>query len=130
MPRFFIDKSQIEDSSLLILGDDARHIARSLRMAVGDEVTVSDGEGNEYFCKLTKIRDERCDLVIEEQRHSKSEPKSEISLSNGVRILSAASINLTFFPRCKKASAHSTPIYPPPTITTFFTDFCCAYLRR
>ena len=80
MPRFFIDKSQIEDSSLFIIGDDARHIARSLRMAVGDEVTVSDGEGGEYFCKLTKIRDDRCDLVIEEQRRSKSEPKYEISL--------------------------------------------------
>ena len=59
MPRFFIDRSQIEDSSLFILGDDARHIARSLRMAVGDEITVSDGEGAEFVSRLTRIRDRK-----------------------------------------------------------------------
>ena len=80
MPRFFIDRSQIEDSSLFILGDDARHIARSLRMAVGDEITVSDGEGTEYASRLTRIRDDRCDADIIEKKASASEPKSRITL--------------------------------------------------
>ena len=80
MPRFFIDKSQIEEKSLFILGDDARHIARSLRMAVGDEITVSDGEGAEYLSRLTKIRDERCDAEILEKKISTCEPKSKITL--------------------------------------------------
>ena len=80
MPRFFIDRSQIEEGSLFILGDDARHIARSLRMAVGDEITVSDGEGTEYLSRLTKIRDERCDADIIETKISSSEPKSRITL--------------------------------------------------
>lgn len=80
MPRFFIDRSQIEDSSLFIIGDDARHIARSLRMAVGDEITVSDGEGAEYTATLTKIRDDRCDAGITKSEDSKREPKSKITL--------------------------------------------------
>ena len=80
MPRFFVDKSQIEDSTLFILGDDARHIARSLRMAVGDSVTVSDGEGTEYACRLTRIRDDRCDADVIEKKISLSEPKSRITL--------------------------------------------------
>lgn len=80
MPRFFIDKTQIENTSLYIIGDDARHIARSLRMAVGDEVTVCDGEGAEYISRLTKIRDERCDAEITKKVISKSEPKSNIRL--------------------------------------------------
>lgn len=80
MPRFFIDKTQIEEASLYIIGDDARHIARSLRMAVGDEVTVCDKEGSEYVSRLTKIRDERCDAQIIEKVISKSEPKSYIRL--------------------------------------------------
>ena len=80
MPRFFIDRSQIEDGSLFILGDDARHIACSLRMAVGDGVTVSDGEGTEYACRLTKIRDDRCDADVIEKKISSSEPKSRITL--------------------------------------------------
>ncbi len=80
MPRFFIDRSQIEDSSLFILGDDARHIARSLRMAVGDEITVCDGSGTEYTATLTKIRDERCDADVSKTELSKCEPKSRITL--------------------------------------------------
>ena len=80
MPRFFVNRSQIDRSTLFILGDDARHIARSLRMAVGDEITVCDGEGNEYVSSLTKIRDERCDCDIIESRASSSEPKSKITL--------------------------------------------------
>lgn len=80
MPRFFVDRSQIEDGSLFILGDDARHIARSLRMAVGDDITVSDGEGTEYACRLTRIRDDRCDADVIEKKISSSEPKSRITL--------------------------------------------------
>ena len=55
MPRFFVDKDQIDGSSLRITGDDARHIARSLRMAEGDEtakflaVFVEGGDGNWYL---------------------------------------------------------------------------------
>lgn len=80
MPRFFIDKSKVEDSSLYISGDDARHIARSLRMAVGDEITVCDGEGMEYTARLSKIRDDRCDADIISKAQSEREPKSKITL--------------------------------------------------
>lgn len=80
MPRFFINKSQIDGNTLFIDGDDARHIARSLRMAVGDEITVCDGEGTEYTSSLTRIRDERCDCEITEVRLSSAEPKARITL--------------------------------------------------
>ena len=80
MPRFFVDKSQINDNTLFIEGDDARHIARSLRMAVGDEITVCDGEGNEYVSTLSRIRDERCDCDVIESRVSFAEPKTKITL--------------------------------------------------
>ena len=80
MPRFFIDASQIEDGHAYIVGDDSRHIARSLRMAAGDELTVCDGSGNEYLTVLTKIRDERCECEIKGCVRSKSEPLSKITL--------------------------------------------------
>ena len=45
MPRFFVCREAIdtENRTVKIEGDDARHIARSLRMAVGDGLTVCDG---------------------------------------------------------------------------------------
>ncbi len=80
MPRFFIDGNQISDGSLYIEGDDARHIARSLRMAVGDTLTVTDKEGAEYLCRLSRIRDDRCDLDIISTQRSASEPPCRITL--------------------------------------------------
>lgn len=76
MPRFFVSKENIneEERMISILGEDAFHIARSLRMAVGDSLTVCDGEGRDYDCILTKIRDDRVDCDINEAKLCPAEP--------------------------------------------------------
>ena len=79
MPRFFVTKEMIQDGFATISGNDAYHIGRSLRMAVGDEIYVSDGEGKEYLAKLTKIRDEECTAEIISESAS-SEPEISITL--------------------------------------------------
>lgn len=79
MPRFFVTKEMIQDGVATIEGNNAFHIARSLRMAVGDEIYISDGEGKEYLARLTKIRDEECTADILEERAS-SEPDMSITL--------------------------------------------------
>ena len=79
MPRFFVTKEMIQDGFATISGNDAYHIGRSLRMAVGDEIYVSDGEGKEYLAKLTKIRDEECTAEIISESAS-SEPEMSITL--------------------------------------------------
>ena len=80
MPRFFADKEEITENSIVIKGQDAFHIARSLRMAVGDALTVSDGEGVEYSCLLETIRDEECTCKILSSARSEREPSSTIIL--------------------------------------------------
>lgn len=60
MARFFIKKDNISDNQITISGNDAFHIARSLRMAVGDEITICDEEGTEYLTSLSRIRDDEC----------------------------------------------------------------------
>ena len=55
MPRFFMKQMDIDDSYLMITGDDARHIARALRMAVGDLITVCDTNRNEYDCEILEF---------------------------------------------------------------------------
>ena len=80
MPRFFVSKNSIADNIATITGKDAFHIARSLRMAVGDEIYVSDGESHEYLAKLSKIRDEECTAEIISECEGSSEPKMNITL--------------------------------------------------
>ena len=59
MPRFFIRQNQIADGTVRLVGEDAHHAARSLRMAVGDEITVCDMQGNEYTCTITEFEEDR-----------------------------------------------------------------------
>lgn len=80
MPRFFVSKNSICDGVATISGKDSYHIARSLRMAVGDEIYISDGESHEYLAKLSKIRDEECQADIISECESSAEPKMNISL--------------------------------------------------
>lgn len=80
MPRFFVSRESISDGQATITGKDAYHIARSLRMAEGDEVYLSDGEGVEYLATLTRIRDEECICSITREQESSAEPKMNITL--------------------------------------------------
>lgn len=59
MPRFFVTSSQIEGDTVTILGEDAHHLSRALRGAVGDTVTVCDMSRMEYECKLTAFLPDR-----------------------------------------------------------------------
>ncbi len=83
MPRFFVPSDGFEENTVYIKGDDAFHIARSLRMAVGDGVTVCDMHGTEHECTLTKIRDDICELTVLSSKHGETEPPKEITLYMG-----------------------------------------------
>ena len=82
MPRFFVSGSAVdgENNVIKITSEDARHIARSLRMAVGDSVTVCDGSSTEYLCELTRIRDEECECKILSSRPAAGEAPVDITL--------------------------------------------------
>ena len=80
MPRFFVPSDNFTENSVRITGDDAFHIARALRMAVGDSLTVCDMHGCEYSCLITKIRDDACECDIISKSEGKTESPVYISL--------------------------------------------------
>lgn len=53
MYQFFVKKEQIQDKTITITGGDVNHIKNVLRMSVGEEISVSNGEdGLEYRCEI------------------------------------------------------------------------------
>lgn len=80
MPRFFIRQEQIDNGKIRILGDDAHHISYSLRMAVGESLTVCDMQGIEYECTIEAFGEGEVSLNIEESRASLNEPNIIIRL--------------------------------------------------
>lgn len=80
MPRFFVPAGQVDSGTLRILGDDAFHIARALRMAVGDGLTVCDDTGTEYDCRLAFVRDGEVVCEVLHSRPGTAEPQTDIRL--------------------------------------------------
>ncbi|MBO5415913.1 MAG: 16S rRNA (uracil(1498)-N(3))-methyltransferase [Clostridia bacterium] len=80
MPRFFIRQNQIEDNKIKIIGEDARHISRSLRMAAGEHITVCDMQSNEYDCVLREFGESEVVAEILDMRESENEPPCYIKL--------------------------------------------------
>ena len=79
MPRFFC--TQRQGDGFLIQGEDARHLARSLRMAKGEEITVCDGQGNDYRCVLTEFQGDQLVVAkVLEQHPSTTEPSVAVHL--------------------------------------------------
>lgn len=74
MPRFFVRKDQIENGKLTVLGDDAHHISRSLRMAVGEKITVCDMQRREYECVLAEFLPDRVLADVVSEKQSDTEP--------------------------------------------------------
>ena len=65
MHQFFVEASQIHDKTVIIEGSDVNHIKNVLRMKIGEELSVSNGEdGKEYRCGIVRIEEERvvCEL--------------------------------------------------------------------
>ena len=74
MPRFFVRAGQIENGTVTVTGDDAHHISRSLRMAVGERITVSDMQRYEYECELTDFLPDRVIARVLTSRKCDTEP--------------------------------------------------------
>ena len=84
MPRFFVGTDQVSDNRIIIEGPDVNHIGRVLRMKPGEELTVSDGSGTDYFCTINSIEPDAVLLDIQNSWESYSELPVRITLFQGL----------------------------------------------
>ena len=84
MSRFFVDPENIINDKITIEGEDARHIGKVLRCKIGEEITVCDLCGNDYLCKISSIDNDTVTADIKEKKKSDTEPKTEITLFQGL----------------------------------------------
>lgn len=78
MPRFFIENPNEEKIELQ--GETANHIIHSLRMRIGDSITICDGKSNDYLCTITNIISNTVILNVDECVNNINEPNINIHL--------------------------------------------------
>ena len=64
MYRFFVEKEQIGEKTIRIIGSDVNHIRNVLRMKPGEEILISDGEKKEYHCEIKTLDPEYVEALI------------------------------------------------------------------
>ena len=82
MPRFFMDG--IFGEKAVIVGENGKHITRSLRMKVGEPLTVCDGKGTDYSCEIESINGDEVVAHILSSCASVSEPSVHVTIYQGL----------------------------------------------
>lgn len=82
MPRFFCDP--ITGNTTTISGEDARHIAKVLRMVPGEALTLCDMSGWDYECAITQVEPALVTLQVMEKHPSLTEPSLKVRLYQAV----------------------------------------------
>ncbi|MDQ6877452.1 MAG: 16S rRNA (uracil(1498)-N(3))-methyltransferase [Candidatus Dormibacteraeota bacterium] len=99
MPTFFVER---EGARAVIVGDDARHLARSLRARVGEEIEVVDPTGKMLTLRLDRVSPERVEGVVVAERDHNPEPVARIVIA--IAHLPAPALELVLS-RCTEAGA-------------------------
>jgi len=84
MPRFFVDKANINDEKINIIGDDVKHIKNVLRMHEGDSIQLCDGASMDYECIIEEFQNDLIMCRILFEGCSVTEPKVKITLFQGM----------------------------------------------
>lgn len=79
--RFYMAPEMVHHPQPEIIGSDAGHICRVLRLSKGDVVELFDGTGNGYRAKITAASPKRVVFTIEESFELLTESSVRISLA-------------------------------------------------
>ncbi|HEV7843198.1 MAG TPA: 16S rRNA (uracil(1498)-N(3))-methyltransferase [Pyrinomonadaceae bacterium] len=92
--RFFAPPDSFRrDQSVTLAADEAQHMRGVLRLKVGDEVFVFDGEGREYLCRIESLRRDEASLSIIEKVEPAS-PESTLELTLALALLKGEKFEL------------------------------------
>lgn len=80
MPRFFLSPDKFDADTVVIDGENARHISKALRMKAGDTVTLCDADNNEYLCRLDAFTDTQICAIVLEKMACCTEPPYRVTL--------------------------------------------------
>ncbi len=84
MHRFFVDKENIQDDKIMVIGDDVKHIKNVLRLMEGDIISLCDKLGTDYTAEISDLSKEKIICRILERKVSETEPPIEVILYQGI----------------------------------------------
>ena len=84
MQHLFVIPEQVGETEIYVTGQDVNHMKNVLRMKIGEQVEISDGNNKKYLCEVSAYEDEQAVLRILELREADTELKSRLYLFQGL----------------------------------------------
>ena len=84
MYHFFVTPEQVKEQNIWITGSDVNHIKNVLRMKIGEELQISDGNNKKYLCEIISLSPEEICVAIKEDLVSDTELPSKLYLFQGL----------------------------------------------
>ena len=105
MPAFFGTR---ERNRVVIAGDDAAHLARSLRATPGEEIEVVDPKGFMLTVRLDSVSSVKVEGTVVAERPHRPEPTARVTIA--IANLPAPSLDLVLS-RCTEAGAYAFVVF-------------------
>lgn len=84
MYHFFVTPSQVGERTIYIEGSDVNHMKNVLRLRIGEQVWISDGNNLQYLCRVSSYEEEEAVLEILEKKEADTELRSRLYLFQGL----------------------------------------------
>lgn len=84
MNKFFVPKENIDNDTVLIKGEDVKHIIKVLRLKAGDTININDCSGNEYLGEIAETAKEEVTAKIIKKIELNNESNVKVFLFQGV----------------------------------------------
>ncbi len=77
---WFFTEDEVKSDSHMIEGENARHIAKSLRMKTGEELTLVTPSGEQLECVISSVTDSNVAVNVTDRFPCENEPNVRITL--------------------------------------------------
>jgi 16S rRNA (uracil1498-N3)-methyltransferase len=84
MHHFFVTPEQVRESHIYIEGSDVNHVKNVLRMKLGEELEICDGNNKKYLCEIEEMTSDYVCALIKEEMSSDTELPSKLYLFQGL----------------------------------------------
>lgn len=84
MHHFFVTPEQVKENHIYIEGSDVNHVKNVLRMKLGEELEICDGNNKKYLCEIEEMTSDYVCALIKEEMSSDTELPSRLYLFQGL----------------------------------------------
>ena len=85
MPKFFVNKDQINEDNINIIGEDVNHIKNVLRKKVDDEIIICNvDEKKDYLSKIDCLTEKSIECKIIQELNLNTESNIKVTILQGL----------------------------------------------